>query len=155
MSAISGNYFNFSKETIKEIERGGTIVQILTPAVPLAYSIWNKDYYGFGCIAAALIANQICIESLKRLIPETRPNGHSLSFPSGHTMATAFGAAALVKRNGIENIPLIVVIAACVAVIGVGFSRVVAGKHWTHDVIAGGGLGSGVAWWLIPTLGSK
>ncbi len=142
-------HFNLSSQSVKRIEKYGTVVQILIPASTALYSLWMKDYSGLAYIGTAFVVNQVSIEVLKRMIPRVRPNGHSLSFPSGHTMATAFGAASLIKRYGIGNIPISFVIISSASVVGVGFSRVIAKAHWISDVIAGSVFG-GLIGCLVP-----
>ncbi len=153
MAAIAAdtinNYFELSRESIKKIERFGTNLQIIVPASTLLYSLYRKDYIGFGYMGLALIVNQVVIEVLKRLIPERRPNGNRLSFPSGHTMATACGALSLITRYG-SSAPTIFIIAQCVSVGGVGLSRIIPKAHWVHDVAAGALFGALLGSYLVP-----
>ncbi|MDP1834414.1 MAG: phosphatase PAP2 family protein [Chlamydiales bacterium] len=144
------NYFNLSPEWVKKIEACGTVVQVLVPCSTAAYCLMMQDYSGLAYLGVYLIVNQLVIEILKRVISETRPNGHRGSFPSGHTMATAFGAAFLIKRYT-GNAPGVLALASCVSVVGVGASRVIAKAHWIHDVIAGAFFGS-IIGCLVPSL---
>src|ERR1043166_9233979 len=73
---------------------------------------------------------------LKYAVSETRPNGGSHSFPSGHTSISFCSAEFVRKRYGWEyGIPAYA-LASLVA-----YSRVEAGEHYPHDVIAGAGIG--------------
>ena len=73
----------------------------------------------------------------------------SFSFPSGHA-AGAAGAFAYLAYLGIGatrrlRTHIAIALAAGIAIIGVGYSRVVLGFHWTSDVLAGSVLGLAVA----------
>jgi membrane-associated phospholipid phosphatase len=73
---------------------------------------------------------------LKYTVHETRPNGSSQSFPSGHTSVSFCGAEFIRKRYGWElGIP------AYAAASFVAYSRVESNEHWPHDVIAGAAIG--------------
>ena len=73
---------------------------------------------------------------LKYSVNERRPNGGSESFPSGHTSSSFFAAEFMRKRYGLEyGIP------AYALASFVAYSRVEAGEHYTHDVIAGAAIG--------------
>lgn len=143
------NYFGLNQASIKKIEYLGNNFQIIVPASTLFYSLYKKDYIGFSCLALTLIVNQIAIEVLKRLIPEKRPNGHRLSFPSGHTMATACGLSSLISRYG-SSTPPIFVMAQSICLIEVGMSRIISKAHWVHDVVAGAFFGTLIGSYLVP-----
>lgn len=73
----------------------------------------------------------------------------SFSFPSGHAAgaASAFGYLAYLGVRSARRLRWQVAVAAlaAVAIIGVGYSRVVLGFHWASDVLAGTILGLAVA----------
>jgi membrane-associated phospholipid phosphatase len=73
---------------------------------------------------------------LKYSIDETRPNGQSRSFPSGHTSIAFTGAEFIRKEYGWRWAA-----PAYIAAGFVGFSRVEAKKHYVHDVVTGAALG--------------
>ena len=86
----------------------------------------------------------------------------SFSFPSGHAAAAA-GAFAYLAYLGIGmtrrlRTHIAIALAAGIAIVGVGYSRVVLGFHWTSDVMAGSVLGlavaAGVATWVGLRQGS-
>lgn len=65
-----------------------------------------------------------------------RPNGKSLSFPSGHTSSSFASAASIAYSYG----PWAGVPAYAVATY-IGMSRVANNAHWLSDIVAGAGLG--------------
>jgi hypothetical protein len=84
----------------------------------------------------ALGRTWLATEALKFATNETRPNGGPRSFPSGHTSIAFAGAEFIRKEYGWGW--------ALPAYLGAGFvgwSRVQAKKHYTHDVIAGAVVG--------------
>jgi hypothetical protein len=73
---------------------------------------------------------------LKAAVDKKRPNGHSGSFPSGHTSDAAFGAAFVTRRYGwMYGVPAFMLTGF------VGWSRVESGEHFSEDVIAGAAIG--------------
>lgn len=75
------------------------------------------------------------MHGLKRAVDRERPDGGGLSFPSGHTSGAFSGASYLHYRYGWEyGLPAYLTAAA------VGYSRVVADKHYWTDVLAGAAI---------------
>lgn len=109
--------------------------QIAVPASVALYALWKNDKKGFIRLALALIVNQVCLEVLKKVTVERRPDGNLGSFPSGHTAAAFLGVAFLASRYDCS------IILAMGVACAVGVSRVVLSAHWVHDVIAGALLG--------------
>ena len=73
---------------------------------------------------------------LKYTVNEKRPNGGSHSFPSAHTSISFSAAEFMRKRYGWEyGVP------AYAAASFVAYSRVEAGEHYPHDVVAGAAIG--------------
>jgi hypothetical protein len=84
----------------------------------------------------AIGRTELATYGLKYSIDEQRPNGHGESFPSGHT-AIAFAGAEFIRKQYGWGWGLPAYVSAGI----VGWSRVEAGKHWTHDVLAGAAIG--------------
>lgn len=87
-------------------------------------------------LLVALGRTAITTGVLKYAVDETRPNGGSHSFPSGHASAAFTGAEFIRKEYGWQwGAP------AYLAAGFVAWSRVKADKHYTHDVVAGAAIG--------------
>ncbi len=97
-----------------------------------------------GAIIAAALTR-----GTKLCVNERRPTGSSLSsFPSGHSATVFFGAELLRLDYG----PLVGA-AGYVVASGVGVMRILNGRHWLNDVLAGAGIGilsARAAEWLLP-----
>ena len=89
-------------------------------------------------LAISTIVSGAIIQSLKRGLNKTRPNGAPYSFPSGHT-GTAFTNASVLYQEFKETSPIL-------AYSGYGFAvttgafRVINNTHWTSDVLASVGI---------------
>lgn len=96
----------------------------------------------------AIIATVLC-RGTKLLVNEQRPTGDlNNSFPSGHSTVAFLGAELLRQDYG----PWV---GACGYVVasGVGIMRILNGRHWLNDVLAGAGIGilsARAAEWLLP-----
>jgi membrane-associated phospholipid phosphatase len=107
--------------------------------------------------AAALVAAPLAGEALQELVGRLRPQGSALGFPSGHATAVAAYAVAtiyLVGRSGLWlGLRVAIGLAAVLATLAIGFSRMVLDAHWTLDVVAGFALGAAgaaaAAWWDV------
>ncbi|MBS0387081.1 MAG: phosphatase PAP2 family protein [Proteobacteria bacterium] len=140
-------------------EDAGELGDSLQFAVPLAalaltYTLAAPDRPGVGALdfnarrllhldgsprhdlALALGRSVVATETLKFAVNENRPNGGDHSFPSGHTAFAFTGAEFIRKEYGWRwGVP-------SYAVAGyVGWSRVAAREHYTHDVLAGALIG--------------
>ena len=150
----------------RHVEKAGTALQFAIPAAallatyliePAARTGMQGDAQqpaGFDVLRlggtprhdlfVALGRTAVVTFALKNITDETRPNGGSQSFPSGHTSISFAGAEFLRKQYGWRwGAP------AYVAAGFVGWSRVEARKHYTHDVIAGAVIGilANHDWW--------
>ena len=118
------------------IQAAGDILQIVLPVTAAGLTLGYKDGTGavqFGESAALTLG---VTYSLKYAVNEKRPNGGSQSFPSAHSSISFSAAEFMRKRYGWEyGIP------AYAAASFVADSRVEAGEHYPHDVIAGAAIG--------------
>ncbi len=116
---------------------------------PLALAVW-----GFGKLSKnesvaltgetlfeSLILTDVAVGGLKLAFRRERPNGGSLSFPSGHSAGTFAIATSLELLYGPKaGVP------AFLAAGAIAFSRVDINAHHVSDVAMGAALGSAIAW---------
>ena len=118
------------------IETAGTAVQLVLPFTAGGLTLVQRDYQGtlqFGESAALALG---VTYALKYSVNETRPDGGSHSFPSGHASISFSSAEFMRKRYGwAYGLP------AYAAASFVGYSRVESREHYTHDVVAGAAIG--------------
>lgn len=106
---------------------------------------WLAAFAGAGVLTAAL----------KNVIKRSRPigaerflYGESFSFPSAHALGSliAYGMLAylLLRVFHRRSQQLLIVAAACVLVVAIGFSRLYLGVHYFSDII--GGYAAGLLW---------
>ncbi|MGA2280270.1 MAG: phosphatase PAP2 family protein [Verrucomicrobiota bacterium] len=118
------------------IAKAGDVLQFVLPgtAAGLTLGYWDgKGALEFGESAALTLG---VTYGLKYTVNEKRPNGGSQSFPSAHTSISFCSAEFMRKRYGWEyGIP------AYAAASFVAYSRVEAGEHHPHDVVAGAVIG--------------
>ena len=76
---------------------------------------------------------------LKTVTKETRPNGGSRAFPSGHT-AYAFASADVFYHALKDNQPILAY-AGYIPALATGVYRLTRDKHWISDVLVGAGIG--------------
>jgi undecaprenyl-diphosphatase len=112
--------------------------------------VWRRRWKTLSFWVVAMAASQLLIGPMKGLYERDRPPNplvatNDLSFPSGHAVATAAIAIALVivfvpsgpKRRNLE------LVAAAVAIL-MAASRVYLRAHWSTDALAGAALGAAV-----------
>jgi PAP2 superfamily len=93
----------------------------------------NSPRHDFGL---AVGRSFVLTESLKYAFNETRPDGGTHSFPSGHTALAFTGAEFIRKEYGLLwGLPAYAIASY------VGWSRVESREHYTHDVLAGAAIG--------------
>jgi membrane-associated phospholipid phosphatase len=118
------------------IASAGDALQFILPATAGALTLAHRDFQGalqFGESAAVTLG---VTYALKYTVDERRPNGGSESFPSAHTSISFSAAEFMRKRYGWEyGLP------AYGAASFVAYSRVEAGEHHPHDVLAGAAIG--------------
>lgn len=142
LSNLYANIFT-DKEKARKI---GDIVQISLPFYAIVTTIYNDDFVDGGKnFLISFVSTQASVEILKRVVREERPNkSNSLSFPSGHSAASFASASFIHKRYGLNQAIIPYILATYV-----GYSRVKARKHYTHDVIAGGLLAGMISYFLV------
>lgn len=118
------------------IATAGNVLQYVLPGTAAGLTLGHRDGKGaleFGESAALTLG---VTYGLKYTVNEKRPNGGSQSFPSAHTSISFSAAEFMRKRYGWEyGIP------AYAAASFVAYSRVEAGEHHPHDVVAGAAIG--------------
>jgi len=90
-------------------------------------------------VAIITAANYVIIKTIKIATNETRPNGSSRAFPSGHT-SNAFALAGILRHELKGSHPLLSYSGYLLATT-TGAFRVLNNKHWVSDVLAGAGIG--------------
>ena len=120
----------------------GDKMRIYLPATAALSSLLIKDIQGLEQLSLGLLVATGATESLKFISQERRPNGECCeSFPSGHTSIAFSSAAYIHHRYGLGySIPFYL------GASYVGYSRVFANSHYSHDVLAGTAVGIASAW---------
>lgn len=125
------------------IRSAGDALRLVLPAAAAGTALLRRDTRGGVQFIESAALTGAVTEALKVIVDEKRPNGNRYSFPSGHTSISFCSAEFLRKRYGWRyGAP------AYAASVFVGYSRVQARRHWTHDVIAGAAIGAGLSAWL-------
>jgi membrane-associated phospholipid phosphatase len=118
------------------IRTAGDFLQIALPMTAGGLTIGYRDWHGSLQLGESLAVTMGVTYILKYTVDETRPNGGSQSFPSGHSSISFSAAEFMRKRYGWEyGIP------AYAAASFVAYSRVESNEHYPHDVIAGAAIG--------------
>ena len=118
------------------IEQAGTVLEVLLPTTAAGLTLGYKDGTGALQLGESAALTLGVTYALKYGINETRPNGGSQSFPSGHASISFASAEFMRKRYGWEyGLP------AYAAASFVAYSRVEAGEHHPQDVVAGAAIG--------------
>ena len=89
-------------------------------------------------LAFSNLFTAIAIQSIKRGMNKTRPNGSGYSFPSGHT-ATAFTSATVLYHEFKETNSVLAYSGFAFATT-TGTFRMLNNAHWFSDVLAGAGI---------------
>ncbi len=140
LSLAGASVFASADDTARTVSGAGTYVFLgLGLASPLLRD-GSQGHERFWRTADALGTSLILSEGLKSVIHAPRPDGHGNdSFPSGHA-TLAFTVAAMESRFQPREAPLWYAGAAWI-----GYSRIQLRKHNLTDVLAGAGLGYGIA----------
>jgi membrane-associated phospholipid phosphatase len=98
-------------------------------------NLFNQTKY----LTISLLATAGITQILKKLTHVTRPNGGTLSFPSGHT-SNAF-ASATVLFHEYRDYNVFIAGSGYVFSTATGVLRVTNNAHWVPDVLVGAGIG--------------
>jgi membrane-associated phospholipid phosphatase len=120
-----------------------------------AYFIWKRSYYRLLALVLTIPAGMLLTVILKYAFHRSRPAWDdpilligSFGFPSGHAMAATllygFLAAFIARKVRAWRWRVLVVLAAGMLIVLVGFSRLYLGVHYLTDVLAG--MAAGSAW---------
>jgi membrane-associated phospholipid phosphatase len=114
----------------------GDRLMVIVPTLALGKTIYENDSEGIPYYLYSFLVTNLGTVALQFLIPERKPNGDSMkSFPSGHASAAFSGATYVHFRYSLEEAKWLYLAASFVA-----FSRVQAGCHHLHDVLASAAL---------------
>lgn len=126
------NAIAFSSTQEDILTQYGNFGRLALPIGALTYSLLIGDNQGAKQMTYLFFSSSFASEALKRITRERRPDGSDrMSFPSGHAMAAFSASAYITRRYGLFAGAL-----PTVAAIGVATSRVVAKRHYFHDVFA-------------------
>jgi undecaprenyl-diphosphatase len=130
---------------------GSTWVTAPVMVLVALYLAWRSRWEALISWIAAMVASQLLIGPVKEIYERARPplplvETSGFSFPSGHSVAGAAIAVALVivlvpagpQRRNLEML-------AAVFAVMMALSRVYLRAHWLSDVAAGVALGAAVA----------
>lgn len=123
------------------VETAGDILAYGLPVIAAGMTLYFKDGEGALEFGKSGLLTLALTQSLKYTVNERRPKGGKYSFPSSHTSCDFFSAEFMRERYGWK-----VGIPAYAAALFVGYSRVEAKAHYTHDVLAGAVIGIGSSW---------
>ena len=142
---------------------GAPVLTVAVVALTVRYAS-QRDWRRAATIAAASGGGAILNIALKALFHRGRPefasefvSGTSWSFPSGHAMNSMIGygtmAYFLLERTKTTSRRVAVIVATCVIIAMIGFSRVYLGVHYLSDVVAG--FLAGAVWLLVCLVGYR
>lgn len=130
---------------------GDRIVLAAVTLLGILILLLRGSYLSAGLLALAGASEVVVVQGLKLLFARPRPgfgiSEATASFPSGHATGTAMVfmlLAVLLFERHRKARPWAEGIAIGLALV-VGFTRLVIGAHWPTDVVAGWGLGWGLA----------
>ncbi len=132
-------------KTARALSLLGSAAGVGAAVVLMSLRLWRVDRRTAIYLAAYTAGTPLFIEAAKLLVHRDRPNGAPLGFPSGHALAAlaVFGLLVTVLLPEVRpRFRRLLVAATTALVLGVGFSRIYLGVHWTTDVLGGylGGL---------------
>lgn len=129
--------------------------------------LWFRGARLLACwIALTSLVGALVSQGLKSAVGRARPSwpdpvdsAHFAAFPSGHAMVATVTVGMLLwllRRYGVSG-PLwrVALVVGVVSVIGVGFTRVWLGVHWSSDVVAGWLFGACLVALSIASYGGR
>jgi membrane-associated phospholipid phosphatase len=121
--------------------------RLLLPGTLLLFVVFRRARERWWLWAAVMGLAPLLESVLKQLVARPRPEDVSLSFPSGHSTASAafFGAVMFLAGALPPRVCAWVRIVAVVMIVLVGMARVILRAHWPSDVLAGIALGLALA----------
>ena len=134
---------------------GSTVVATVITTVFGIYLLRRRERYWFAAVTLSVVGGATLNRFLKLAFQRARPELDDpirtfagYSFPSGHTVTATvvYGAAALLLFTRVKTLRarVIVISAASLLILLVGFSRIYLGAHYLSDVLAA--IAEGVAW---------
>ncbi|PCI72687.1 MAG: phosphatase PAP2 family protein [Gammaproteobacteria bacterium] len=118
-------------------EIGDDLLKLVVASSFASSVVFENSTEGSIQMLKSFVASQIIVESFKRGINKTRPNGWCCeSAASGHASSSFVSAAFIHKRYGWQY-----AIPSYIASTYVSYSRVSADKHYTEDVVLGATIG--------------
>jgi undecaprenyl-diphosphatase len=119
----------------------------LVPAMLLLFVVSPEARRRWWVWVGLMLLAPIAESTLKVLIGRPRPFDASFGFPSGHATAAAAFFGAVIYLSGSLSPParILARALAVLAMLLVGFSRVMLRAHWPSDVVGGIALGLALA----------
>jgi undecaprenyl-diphosphatase len=141
---------------------GGTPILLAVVLCAIGYLLLDRRYGAAAFVVVAAAGGGLMSLALKQVFGRTRPGivphlvtVEGLSFPSGHSMASAviyLTLGALLARFAVRRrIRVYVVGVALLLTFLIGITRICLGVHYPSDVLAGwsAGLGWALLCWLV------
>jgi membrane-associated phospholipid phosphatase len=121
--------------------------RLLLPGTLLLFVVFRRARERWWLWAAVMGLAPLLESVLKHLVARPRPEDVSLSFPSGHSTASAafFGTVMFLAGALPPRVCAAVRLVAGVMIVLVGMARVILRAHWPSDVLAGIALGLALA----------
>lgn len=127
------------------ITRLGDLIQVIVPAYALGIAMNEHDTTGIEQFVYTFAATEATVYGLKFAVQERRPDGSdNLSFPSGHTALTMFGASFIHNRYGLKRALLPYLMTGFTA-----YSRIDAQRHYWWDTLAGAAISGLISYTLV------